>query len=161
VTAPEGHGPGVKFPPPLVFVAGFVVGWVLERYVHPLWPSLSTGSEWRIEVFAAVLLIGGVTFSGWGMATFHRANTAIFPNRDASLLVTAGPYRFTRNPMYTGLVVAYLGVSLLWHVGWAVVLLPLPMLAIYRFVIRREERYLTAAFGDQYREYQSRVRRWI
>jgi protein-S-isoprenylcysteine O-methyltransferase Ste14 len=162
MSSSEGRGPGVDIPPPFFFVAGFVVGWGLDRYVYHLFGPPSNPMADRVMIGGGViLLIAGLALAFSGIATFRRSKTSIVPNRDASRLVIAGPYRFTRNPMYSGLTIAYLGLSILLSTAWAVLLLPLVLLMMYRFVIAREERYLTAAFGDQYREYQARVGRWF
>lgn len=160
MTDAKGRGPGVVFPPPILFVAGFLVGWVIDRYLYHLWLPATLTAESITERVGAFSLVGGLAIAFSGIVTFHTADTAIFPNRDASRLVTSGPYKFTRNPMYSGMAIAYLGISLMYSVGWAVLLLPLVLLALYRMVIAREERYLADAFGDQYREYQRNVGRW-
>src|ERR1700687_5122218 len=98
---------GVRFPPPFLFVIGFLVGWVLDRYWHALPLSRFAGSA--LEPFGWSALAVGLILIGWGMVTFRRAKTAIHPHHSASQLVTHGPYRFTGNPMYTGLTIAYLG----------------------------------------------------
>ena len=158
----EGRGPGVVIPPPFIFVAGFVVGWAIDRYVYRLFGPPSNPAVNRImTAVGVILLLAGLALAFSGIATFRRSKTSIAPNRDASRLVIAGPYRFTRNPMYSGLTMQYLGLSLLLSTAWAVLLLPLVLVVLYRFVIVREERYLTAAFGDQYREYQAQVGRWF
>jgi protein-S-isoprenylcysteine O-methyltransferase Ste14 len=95
------------------------------------------------------------------MITFKRARTAIIPNRSASAIVTTGPYRFTRNPMYAGLTLAYVGGALLIGTAWTLLLLPVVIAVLYRRVIRREEAYLDAAFPDVYAAYRGRVRRWL
>lgn len=158
---PRGRGPGVDIPPPLFFLAGFVVGMLLEKYVVDLLPESRPAVQFVVEAAGVALIVGGLGLAFWGMLTFQRAKTAIYPNRDASRLVRAGPYRLTRNPMYSGMTMGYLGGSLLLTAGWPFLTLPLSLLAIRRFVIDREERYLTSAFGDEYRAYQRQVRRWL
>lgn len=96
--------PGVRFPPPFLFVIGLLAGWVFDRYWHALPLSRFAGSA--LEPFGLAALALGVVLAGWGMITFRRAKTAIIPHHSASQLVTHGPYRFTRNPMYTGLTIA-------------------------------------------------------
>lgn len=150
---------GVWFPPPLIFVAGIGVGWLLDRYVVALRVPVT------ISGFTAVLGVGalaiGVALAGWGMATFRRAGTAINPHHSASRLVVTGPYRFTRNPMYVGLTIAYLGVSALLATAWPLLLLPVVLFIVFHFVIQREERYLSDAFGAEYADWRGRVRRWL
>jgi protein-S-isoprenylcysteine O-methyltransferase Ste14 len=150
---------GVRFPPPFLFVIGLLVGWMLDRYWYQL--PLSRFGGTAVEILGWILVALGVILAGWGMVTFRRAKTAIRPDRSASQLVIHGPYRFTRNPMYTGLTVEYLGVAALLDSGWSIIVLPIVLLVLVRTVISREERYLNGAFGADYGAYRARVRRWI
>ena len=154
------RGPGVPLPPPFVYVATFLVGLALERWV---WRMRLASDELRPALVLAgwAAVAGGVAFAGWGLLTFFRARTAVIPNRPASRLVTSGPYRFSRNPMYIGLSALYLGLALVFDLGWPMVLFPLAVAGLYLLVIRREERYLARAFGDEYAAYARRVRRWL
>jgi protein-S-isoprenylcysteine O-methyltransferase Ste14 len=151
--------PGVRFPPPILLVAGFLVGWVLDRYWHALPLSHVGGSA--VEVIGLVLLIVGAVLVASGVLTFRRARTAIIPSHGASQLVTNGPYRFTRNPMYTGFALAYIGGAAVIDSLWPLLLLPVAIIALVRLVISREEAYLRSAFGTEYTVYQARVRRWL
>jgi protein-S-isoprenylcysteine O-methyltransferase Ste14 len=150
---------GVRFPPPLIFVIGLLVGWALDRYWYALPLSRSTGFTLGFPGWILVAL--GVILAGWGMVTFRRARTAIHPHRSASQLVTNGPYRFTRNPMYTGLTLAYLGGAALLDSAWPIILLPIVLIVLVRGVILREEAYLSQAFSADYAAYTARVRRWL
>ena len=157
---PRGKGPAVPFPPPLLFAAAFLAGWLIHR-ASPLWPPIPVAVAATVTWFSGVLVVAGLAFAYWGIYTFTRHRTAIYPNRDASTLVMTGPYRYTRNPMYTGMIVAYLGGVGIVESLWPLVTLPLAIIGLYRIVIAREERHLTQAFGDAYREYQRRVGRWF
>jgi len=99
--------------------------------------------------------------SVWGLATLRAAGTSIRPSSPASTLVTHGPFRLSRNPMYLGLTLVYLGVTLLMNSVWTALFLPLVIGTLYLTVIRHEERYLAATFGDEYDNYRGRVRRWL
>ena len=149
---------GVRFPPPLVFILGLCAGWAIDRYAYS-WPIPTSGDTtiWKI---ADVLIVLGILLALWGIVTFKRARTAIIPNRSASRIVTSGPYRFTRNPMYTGMSIAYIGAAPLIASVWPFVALVVVLFIILRTVILREESYLSHAFGTEYAEYCSRVRRW-
>ncbi len=150
---------GVRFPPPLLFVLGLLAGWCLSR----LGPGLRLADELStvLRMAGLLLIAAGFGLAAWGMITFKRARTAIIPNRSATAIVTTGPYRFTRNPMYLGMTLAYLGGALLIGTVWTLLLLPAVIAILYRRVIRREEAYLDAAFPDVYAEYRGRVRRWL
>lgn len=153
--------PGVRFPPPALFVAGFVLAWLLETRVRRV-PLAGDGAPPPPVVLVGWLLVAlGFGVMLWAMATFARARTAILPHRPASRLVTAGPFGLSRNPMYVGMSLVYAGLALRLNWGWPLVVLPVVWVALYRFVIRREERYLGHAFGAEYAAYQRRVRRWL
>jgi len=153
--------PGVKFPPPTIFVVAGVVAWMLETRLVRIHLVGGTASTFPIEIIGAALLLAGFALIAWGLYTFANAHTGILPIRSATRIVDYGPYRFTRNPMYTGMAIMYLGGALALNWGWPVILLPVAILAIYELVIKREERYLSAAFPVEYGRYCERVRRWL
>jgi protein-S-isoprenylcysteine O-methyltransferase Ste14 len=156
--APSPPHAGVRFPPPLLYVAGIGAGLALHR----AWPlRMTAGASIARSVTAAICLVGYVVIFVGAFAGFRRARTTLIPNRPAAALVTTGPYRFTRNPMYVSLVLLYGAVTLFVNSWWPVVLLPLVLVAADRLVIAPEERYLAAAFPAEYRAYRSRVRRWL
>lgn len=148
----------LKVPPPVVaLLLGAAVWWLAPLGPAVDWP------EWLRQGLAAVLLLTGVLLDFSGLLAFVLRHTTINPLRPRSsrALVTTGVYRFTRNPMYLGLVIL-LGA---WAV-WLSALLPwaapvLFVLYITRFQIRPEERVLTELFGPPYTDYTQRVRRWI
>lgn len=152
-------GPDVRYPPPLLFALGIVAGWLLSRafplpLIEPTARSTATPIGW-------LLIALGAGLSVWGLVTFRGAGTPIRPDQPASTLVTHGPFRLSRNPMYLGLSVVYLGVMLLLNSLWTLLLLPSVIAILYLTVIRREERHLAATFGSAYDEYRRRVRRWL
>jgi protein-S-isoprenylcysteine O-methyltransferase Ste14 len=160
VDMPRLPHPGVRFPPPFVFVAGFVGGLALERWHRRTLPGGDDVRGLSVVVGWLAILVG-LLLAGWALLVFFRAHTAIIPIHPASRLVASGPYRFSRNPMYVGLSILYIGLALLFNVAWPIVLFPLVILSLYHLVIRREERYLADAFGEAYRTYCQRVRRWL
>lgn len=155
---PALQSPGVRFPPPLLFVGGLGAGWLLDRFVRAL-PVAHDGRA--LDAAGTVSVVLGVGVAAWGMITFRRAHTAIIPLHPATRIVDTGPYRFTRNPMYTGLTLVYLGVSLYMNSVWPLLALPIVLALLVRLVVRREEAYLRSAFPDEYVAYQARVRRWL
>jgi protein-S-isoprenylcysteine O-methyltransferase Ste14 len=146
--------PGVKFPPPFLFAGGILAGWLLNKWIALPLPALPPLLGWALIAAGVLLALSAVSL-------FFRARTHLIPNRPANSLVVAGPYRFTRNPMYVSLTAVYLGVCVLMQSVWALVLLPLVLTAIYRNVISPEEAYLERRFGGEYTQYQKRVRRWL
>ena len=147
---------GVVVPPPIVYALGFGIGYALDRFK----PA-------PVAVGGARILLGWV-FAGAGVALaasaivlFRRAGTSPVPIQPTTALVVRGPYRFTRNPMYVGLAALYAGVTLLINSVWPLLLLPVVLGVIRWAVIAREEAYLERKFGDAYRAYTTRVRRWL
>jgi protein-S-isoprenylcysteine O-methyltransferase Ste14 len=107
------------------------------------------------------MMLGGLALSGAVMYHFGKAGTAVTPWKEARRLVVSGPYRFSRNPDYVGQALFVGGLALLLATPWVFLAL-LPALLIVRYgVIAREERYLERRFGEEYRQYCGRVRRWL
>ena len=147
---------GVRFPPPLIYVAGILLGWLLERTL-----PLSPIDELWSAILSTFCFIVGAGLVSYAMGLFRLAGTNPLPMRPTTALVLRGPYRFTRNPMYLGMAFLYAGTALLFDLRWALILLPLVLFVVQTQVIAREERYLEAKFGDEYRAYRARVRRWL
>jgi protein-S-isoprenylcysteine O-methyltransferase Ste14 len=142
--------------PPVLYASAFVLGLVLDWLV-PLrhLPALPA------RLIGAVCLIVGAGVAHSGEKVMHRAGTNVRPDLPATALVTEGPFSRTRNPLYLGLTLMYTGLALLIPVTWPLLLL-VPVLLVMRWgVIAREERYLERKFGEPYRAYLGRVRRWL
>lgn len=153
---PDQTTSGVRFPPPLPYAAGILIGWLLGR----LWRLPGFDDAWA-DPLALAGGIAGLALIASALGLFHRAGVDPLPMRPTAALVLRGPYRFTRNPMYLGMTLLYAGVALLFDLPWALLLLPLVLVVIRTQVVAREERYLEARFGDEYRAYRARVRRWL
>lgn len=150
------HLGGVRFPPPALYLLGLLAGIVLEIVVG------SGDLPFPFAVIAAVIGVSMFTvLSGGALSLFTRSGTSPIPATPATALVTTGPYRYTRNPMYLGLAFLYAGIALVFGLLWALAALPVVLLIVDRVVIPPEERHLEARFGDEYRAYKTRVRRWI
>ena len=156
MSAVSSDNPGVKFPPPLFFVLGFLAGYFVHRF-HPV--SILPPGTWRLP--GIILVVAGVALIADFVTRFRRAGTTIRPDQASTSLVTTGAFRFTRNPAYLGWVVIYLGASLWLNSLWPLLILPLVIISVQGFVIRREEWFLEQKFGDEYRAYKQRVRRWL
>ena len=109
----------------------------------------------------ATLILLGLSLVGWPALMFRRARTTIRPFRESSALVTSGPYRLSRNPIYVGMVVGLIGVAILFGSLTPIVVVPLFAVLIDRAFIVPEERMLRAKFARDYESYCRRVRRWI
>lgn len=147
---------GIRFPPPFLYVGVFLLGLLLEDLI-PVAQLPRTLSR----IVAAVLLVPGFGLLLWSLGLFLKARTSPLPMRPTTSLVFAGPYRWTRNPMYLAMLLVYSGTALLFDVFWALLLIPAVMALVVRLVIRREEQYLETKFGEEYWQYKGRVRRWI
>jgi protein-S-isoprenylcysteine O-methyltransferase Ste14 len=151
--------PGVLAPPPLFFAAGFGLGGLLHWGLPlRLWPG-PAGPALRLSGWL-IALAGGI-IAVLALLAMARARTHVEPYHPTTALVTGGPYRFSRNPIYLAFTLAYLGFSLSANALWPLLLLPGVLAALRRGVIDREERYLERKFGDHYRDYKARVRRWL
>ena len=149
---------GVIALPPFIFLAFLVVATVLEA-ITPL-PVLAAYAIVRY-VAGAVLAACGFVMIGMGTRRFVAAGTNIPPNLPTTALVVDGIYTRTRNPLYLGTTLVYLGLSIAAGSLWAI-LLVVPLLWVINVgVIVREERYLERRFDDAYRAYKERVRRWV
>jgi len=151
-------GPGVRFPPPLVFVLGMVAAWYLNRILT--FEIDGAGPGWVQIGLGVALVAAGLALTVWAVVTLRRAATTVRPDRPAARLVTNGPYRRTRNPIYLGFTVAYAGLAVLLNWAWPLVLLPVVLITLTVVVVQREEQYLHAEF-DAYEDYSKRVRRWL
>jgi protein-S-isoprenylcysteine O-methyltransferase Ste14 len=145
-------------PVPWVFVLTFLLGVCLEHVHHG---TISSTAALVSTKVGGVLFAVGAVIAGWGLVLFHKAKTTTVPGKLSGKLVTCGPYRFTRNPMYVGLVLAYLGEAGLMKQIWPVVLLPLVVAYLNWTVIPLEEEKLIEVFPDEYKQYSLQVRRWF
>src|SRR5688572_969833 len=153
------HRPDIHIAPPIVFMAGFLFGFLLDRYLIAM--RISGAASRSIALVGLALMVAGAVLAIAGVLAFRRARTTILPFRAASAMVRDGPYRFTRNPMYVGMTLGYLGLSLAFNTAWPILLLPLVLVAMVKLVITKEEEYLEAVFGDDYRVFKRDVRRWL
>src|SRR5712691_10398411 len=147
---------GVILPPPLIYVVFLLIGVGLQRYV-PL-PRLPIGSG---RFLGAVLALSAFVLTASSVRRFWASGTSVIPVRPTTALVIQGPYRFTRNPMYLGMLLLYVGIACWFGLVWPLLLSPVLVWVIGRWVIAREERYLERKFGHEYRLYRARVRRWL
>ena len=157
-SAPPKDTPGVIAPPPFIFLAFLIAGWGIDKALGT--PALPVDATGRKAV-ALALIIGGFVLEMWAGGLFKKAGTNVVPYSPATALVTDGPYRFTRNPMYLGFAITYLGLAIGLNAPTAIALL-LPCLVLMTWgVVLREERYLERKFGQAYLDYRKRVRRWL
>ncbi len=146
----------VKIAPPILvllhLLAAFLLNWLLLLpFPFP---------KFLVWIGYALVLIGlGLAFSAANL--FMRAHTTLDPHSPVSQIVTSGPYRFSRNPIYLGFTCLLIGFPLIFKSYWGLILSPLFMVLITMLVIRYEEAYLEKKFGEVYTSYKSRVGRWL
>lgn len=148
--------PGVWYPPPLWYALAVLIGVLLDRR----WP-LPIATSPLTTIAAVVFVIGWVAISFHSIARFRRSKTSIVPIRPAEALVSSGPYRYTRNPMYVSLALLTIACGLFLATWWPLVLLVPTLAIVQQVVILPEERYLGRRFASEYEAYARRVRRWV
>jgi len=150
---------GVIARPPLLFLAALLLGLVLDRLL-PL-PLRFPGIDLAHWVAGGSLILIGLALAAAGIRNFSRASTPVPTNQPTRALVTTGIHGWTRNPIYLGLFFIYGGIGIAASSPWTLIL-TLPLAIVIRYgVIAREETYLERRFGDTYRDYKARVRRWL
>jgi protein-S-isoprenylcysteine O-methyltransferase Ste14 len=151
--------PLMRIPPPLVFILMYLVGVAAQRTL-PI--SIRASEASRVIHVAGFVLVGlGILIAFSALGLFRKVSTTIIPFEKPSTLVTSGPYRFSRNPMYVSLTLLYLGVAAISLEIWPIIVLPLVLVYLNFLVIPVEERRLHDVFGDDYQAYGARVRRWL
>src|SRR5471030_1759005 len=143
---------GVIAPPPLLALAAVLIGvaldWLLPAYVLTVLLSF----EARIGL-GVLLIVGGLALGFSGRSSFVRVGTNLNPYKSSSTLVTSGIFAHVRNPMYVGMALVVAGIGIALASDWTLVMLVAAALTVHFGVVKREERYLTAKFGDAYRHY--------
>jgi protein-S-isoprenylcysteine O-methyltransferase Ste14 len=152
------RGPGVSFPPMLIFAVAFMVAAAANTGLDLVTPGAGVRP---VQAAGLLLILAGAGAFIWGLATFARARTGIMLWTPARRLITDGPYKWSRNPMYVGCVAVYVGAALAFGVYVALLLLPLVIALVTILVIRREERYMEMTFGSEYLAYRRQVSRWL
>jgi protein-S-isoprenylcysteine O-methyltransferase Ste14 len=155
--ADEDRGPRVLIFPPILFGLTLLTGTVLQLvFPMPFWEA-----TWSRRTLGVVLFLAALSFARWGEATMRGAGTNVRPDRPSTAIVEDGPFRFTRNPLYLSVFTMFVGLAQVTNSAWFLLLL-VPMALVLHFgVVRREERYLDGKFGEAYRAYCARVRRYL
>ena len=148
--------PLTLIPPPLVYAVALFAAWWLRKWM-PL--TLDLGDAARPLAWGLIAI--GLAGSGWALLAILGHRTTVNPYKAASNLVTRGPFRYSRNPIYASDWFVYAGAMLLLKTAWPLLLAPLVFLVMRYMVIAHEETHLEARFGEEYRSYKARVRRWL
>jgi protein-S-isoprenylcysteine O-methyltransferase Ste14 len=144
------------FRPPLIYLASIVAGLAL----HWAWPRpLLSGASAR--PLGIAFIVAAVLLFGYSAKLFRAAGTPVPARKPTTAIVKAGPYRFSRNPIYLAFSLLQLGIAIWVGSWWLVLTLAGAVAIVHAVVIPREERYLEAKFGTEYRDYKATVRRWL
>ncbi|MQX67875.1 isoprenylcysteine carboxylmethyltransferase family protein [Sinorhizobium meliloti] len=148
---------GAVVRPPIAWAVAALSGLVLDA-LYPL-PFLSAAmpAGW----LGAIVFLAGLGLLVWAAATLRRAGTRIQTVQPTTTIVNEGPYRYSRNPIYVGMFLGLIGLSLGFDSLWLLITLVPFYFVIRNGVVAREEVYLERKFGDAYRAYKTRVRRWL
>jgi protein-S-isoprenylcysteine O-methyltransferase Ste14 len=137
----------------LAVIAGLALNWLVPLPFLPA--NVPAGSV------GALVFVLALALFAWAIVTISRAGSNVPTNRPTTTIVESGPYRFTRNPIYTGMFLGLIGLAIAFDTLWLFMTL-VPFALVIRYgVVAREEAYLERRFGDVYRDYRSRVRRWV
>jgi protein-S-isoprenylcysteine O-methyltransferase Ste14 len=148
-----------SFPwPPVLLTAVFATGWYLGRTYPLSWPGMD---DTPARVIGWGFLIGGIALAAWAIATMMRAGAQVRPDRGATALVTHGPFRRFRNPIYLADTMLLLGLAEVTQNIWIAILTPVFVVAVTWLAILPEERHLEAKFGEAYLAYKAGSRRWL
>ncbi len=144
--------------PPILIIGAVVAALALGRWAPLAWPGQN---DVLARIAGHALGIAGIALLIWSAVTLRRRGTTILPDQAATTLVTDGPFRFRRNPIYVADALILLGVAEFTHNIWFAILV-IPFVALVTWLaVLPEERHLEARFGDAYRAYKARTRRWI
>jgi protein-S-isoprenylcysteine O-methyltransferase Ste14 len=155
--ASDAATPGVIVRPPLLFLVALLLGLAADRLL-PLPFPLADPVRW---IAAGAAFVAGVAVFAAGVRNFSAAGTPVRGHQPTRALVTTGIHAWSRNPIYVGMFLLYLGIGLVARGPWILVLV-LPLAITIRYVVvAREEAYLERRYGDAYRDYKARVRCWL
>ncbi len=149
--------PGVYFPPPFLYVVIFLFSLLLEKLID----INSFFESTPASIASLVFLIAGFAFMLPALIKFFQTKNTLIPTKPATSLETSGIYSFSRNPMYLGLLLIYIGLAFLFGNWWTFILVPILIILVNKLIIIKEERYLERSFGPAYIDYRKKVRRWI
>jgi protein-S-isoprenylcysteine O-methyltransferase Ste14 len=142
--------------PPLAWGLALIAGLAL----HGLVPLPFLPANMPAGAIGAIVFVLALALFAWAIVTITREGSNVPTNQPTTTIVESGPYRFTRNPIYLAMFLALIGFTIAFDTLWLLMTL-VPFALVIRYgVVAREEAYLEHKFGDVYRRYCSRVRRW-
>ena len=150
--------PGVYVPPPLFYVVTFIAAVFIQRK-FPI--DDSSFHLPAVKILGIVFIVISLFFSVRSLRQFFQSKNSLMTIRPAFSLQKNGIYHITRNPMYVGLAILYLGITCFIGNWWNIILFPLLVVFVQEYIIKHEERYLARRFGQEYLDYRYKVRRWL
>lgn len=155
---PNEAGARVRFPPPLIFLGAILLGVLVQRMGTRLSLPFAPG----LRVLGGILiLVCGVSLVISARIWFTRTGQSPIPWKPTPELILRGPYRFTRNPMYVGVTLVVVGIGIVLNNLWISLFAGPALVAVHFIAVLPEERYLTQKFGESYRSFLARVRRYV
>ena len=149
----------VAIKPPLLFLGALALGCLLSLVI-PIGPELASANGLALATGLSFIATG-FALAAVSVRAFHLAGTDIVPGRPSTALVTTGPYKITRNPIYIGFTLVYFGLTIVLTSVWVLLLLIPTLIILQRGVVEPEEAYLERQFGESYRRYKLQVPRWL
>jgi len=143
--------------PPVIYLIPLVIGLIIEYFL----PFRILSNQETAEVIGWPLVVASILLGAWAMKTMRGAGESEDFREPTNKIVTAGPYAFTRNPMYVSLNMLYVGIAFLVNTAWLILFWPFAFAFMYYKVILREEEYLEKKLGKEYSRYKSKVRRYL
>lgn len=158
MTLPNERGARVRFPPPLIFLGAILLGMLVQRMGMRLSLPFAPG----LRVAAGILILAcGISLVISARIWFTRTGQSPIPWKPTPELILRGPYRFTRNPMYVGVTLVVVGLGIVLNNFWISLFAGPALLAVHFIAVLPEERYLAEKFGESYRSFLARVRRYV
>lgn len=158
-TSAVGAAPRFRVWPPLAVAVPWTAGYLAESWLGG--PDVAAFDHAVTRVLGAVLVVGFAAWNGWCLVLFRRHRTGLLPGQSTTVLLERGPYRLSRNPLYVGLLVLYVGLSLLCGLWMPLPLVVVAWAGLQWGAVLPEERYLHEVVGPEYDAYCARVRRWL
>ena len=150
------NGANVKFPPPLIPIVVVLIAY----FIHRAFP-LTIWSGYILHIVGFILIIAGIGLGLVFFVSFKKAGIRIEPWRPTNHMVTSGVYAYTRNPAYLSFCIIIIGLGFIYNSLWILFSFIPASYLVWVLVIKKEEAYLEAKFGEKYTHYKEQVRRWI
>jgi len=148
----------VRTIPPLIPLSFIVVAWLLNEYVYTLNIPLSDNIQ---MIMAYVMMAVATVLFSFSLYFFIKTRQNPEPHTPTNALYTGGIFKITRNPIYLGFLAAQMVVAINLNNLYVILFIPMVLWLINKWVIDAEEVYLEKLFGQEYRDYKQRVRRWL